>query len=73
VVGAELLRPEVDNGGYDLVMSCNAVTRHIQLELSHNGSSNRSQKIHLKLAEKPSGCIVWMFFDLESLELGPYL
>lgn len=70
---AELLRPEVDDGGYDLVIGCNSVVRHIQLKSSHKRSSTRLQKVHLRLAEKPSGCVVWIFFDRESLELGPFL
>ncbi len=35
----ELLKPQVDNSGYDLVLEANAVTRHIQLKASHHGSS----------------------------------
>lgn len=70
---AELLRPEVDNGGYDFVLGCGPVTRHIQLKSSHRDASTQTQNLNIRLADKPSGCVVWMYFDRESLELGPYL
>jgi hypothetical protein len=73
VTSAEFLRPEVDNGGYDLVVTCNGIIRHIQLKASYNGSSVREQKVHLRLMEKPSGCVVWLLFDPDSLQLGPFL
>lgn len=73
VMTAEFLRPEVDSGGYDLVISCNAVIRHIQLKSSHRGSATREQKVHLRLADQPSGCVVWLIFDAVTLDLGPFL
>ena len=27
----------------------------------------------MNLADKPSGCVVWILFDARTLELGPYL
>lgn len=73
VTSVELLRPEVDNGGYDLVLGCGTVTRHIQLKSSYRDSSTQTQNLNIRLADKPSGCVVWMYFHPESLELGPYL
>ena len=35
IATAEFLRPEVDSGGYDLVIDCNSILRHIQLKSSH--------------------------------------
>lgn len=29
--------------------------------------------IHTGLARKPGGCVIWMWFDPESIELGPFL
>jgi hypothetical protein len=70
---AEILSPEVDDGGYDLVIECNSVIRHIQLKSSFAGSKTSTQNLHLRLSEKPSGCVVWLMFDPETLKLGPFL
>ena len=29
--------------------------------------------MHIKLADKPSGCVIWIYFDEDTLELGPFL
>ena len=72
ITTAEFLRPEVDSGGYDLVIECNKIVRHIQLKASFRGATTAEQKVNLRLAEKPSGCVVWMMFDRSTLELGPF-
>ncbi len=69
----ETSRPEVDRAGYDLIAECNRHVRHIQLKASFRGAKTATQKVHLSLAEKPSGCVVWVYFDPDSLELGPFL
>ncbi|HEX6372902.1 MAG TPA: hypothetical protein VF006_28525 [Longimicrobium sp.] len=28
--------------------------------------------INLRLAERPSGCVVWIWFDPDTLALGPF-
>ncbi len=68
----EVLKAEVDSGGYDVVISCNGISRHIQLKASYNGASTSSQKVQLSLGTKPSGCVIWMQFDQKSLDLGPF-
>lgn len=68
----EVAKPEVDNSGYDLIAEANKVVRHIQLKASYKGGKTTTQKIHKKLAEKPSGCVVWIYFDSETLVLGPF-
>jgi hypothetical protein len=68
----EALKPQVDDGGYDLVLEANGVTRHIQLKASHKGSSTAQVNVGLSLAEKPSGCVVWIMFDPDTLALGPF-
>jgi hypothetical protein len=73
VVDAEFLSPEVDDGGYDLVIECNSLMRHIQLKSSFTGSKTSRQKVHLRLSVKPSGCVVWIMFDPRTLKLGPFL
>src|SRR5688572_28188066 len=56
----EVLRSEVDNSGYDVVLECNGVTRHVQLKTSESASRTRNQKVNVGLASKPSGCVVWI-------------
>lgn len=69
----EISKPEVDNQGYDIVAEANGVIRHIQLKAAYIGSSTRQQKLHVALADKPSGCIIWIYFDEKTLDLGPFL
>lgn len=68
----EIAKPEVDNSGYDIIAESNGVIRHIQLKAAFVGSATASQKIHIALAKKPSGCVVLVYFSNETLELGPY-
>lgn len=68
----EVSKPEVDNSGYDLILESERIIRHVQFKSSHLGSKTARQKIHLNLAAKPSGCVVWIFFDSETMELGPF-
>jgi hypothetical protein len=72
-VPAEVMKPQVDDAGYDLVVEANGVIRHIQLKSSFRGATTASQKVHLRLGEKPSGCVVWVVFEPETLDLGPFL
>lgn len=69
---SEVLRADVDAAGYDIVMDVGGVMRHIQLKASFNGSKTSSQKINARLCAKPSGCVVWMGFDPETIKLGPF-
>ncbi len=69
----EVAIPEVDNSGYDVVAEANGVIRHIQIKASHLKSKTPIQKIHLNLAEKPSGCVLWVWFDEKTLELSYFL
>lgn len=69
----EVARPEVDNSGYDVVAEEAGIIRHIQLKASHLSARASSQNIHVALAEKPSGCVVWVYFNADNLDLGPFL
>ena len=68
----EVAKPEVDNAGYDLIAEANGVVRHIQLKTSVSTGSTANQKVHLRLAGKPSGCVLWIYFDDKTLQLGPF-
>jgi len=63
IVDAEILKSEFDAGGYDLVLSCKHVTRHIQLKVGRLGGSRDAVSVNLRLADKPSGCVVWIMVD----------
>lgn len=67
----EIAKPEVDNSGYDIIAESNGVFRHIQIKTSMIGSKTAKQKIHIQLEEKPSGCIIWIYFD-ESMNLSHF-
>lgn len=64
---AEVLKPNVDDGGYDVVIEANGFTRHIQFKASYSGAKTSRQKVRLELGKKPSGCVIWMVFDPETL------
>jgi hypothetical protein len=65
----EILRPEFDAHGYDVVMSRGNVIRHIQLKTQAGGKVSVSRA----LADKPSGCVVWIGLNKETLQLGPFM
>ena len=71
--GLEVAKPEVENQGYDLIAEENGVIRHIQLKAAHLQAKAAKQKVHIALSAKPSGCVVWVYFNEETLELGPLL
>lgn len=65
----EVLKPELDASGYDLVLEADSVIRYVQLK-----SSNSAQPIAVNslLAAKPNGCVVLMRFDPATLRMGPF-
>lgn len=69
VTDVEILRPEFDAHGYDVVMSRGPVVRHVQLKTQAAGKVS----VGRALAEKPSGCVVWIGLNKETLELGPFM
>ncbi len=56
----EVLRSEIDSSGYDLVLECNNILRHVQLKNSRAEGKTASQKVNTALAQKPSSCVVWI-------------
>jgi hypothetical protein len=70
VVDVEVLRPEFDTHGYDLVMSHGPVFRHIQFK---TGTKHKPDKVSVSqaLANKPSGCIIWIRVT-DKLDMGPF-
>lgn len=45
----------------------------MQLKSSSHAATTTAQKVHLGLASKPSGCVVWTRFDRATMDLGPFL
>jgi hypothetical protein len=71
-LAVDILRSHTDQSGFDVVMEAGALQRHIQLKSSFVGSATRTQKVNQRLQEKAGGCIVWVFFDRQSLTIDHY-
>ena len=56
----EVLRCEADMHGYDIVLGVGDVVRHIQLKASKHNAKASVQNVHVRLADKPAGCVVWV-------------
>lgn len=69
----EVLKPQVDDSGYDLVLEANGVVRHVQLKSSFDAAATGQVKASLKLMTKPSACVIWVRFDPLTMTLGPFL
>jgi hypothetical protein len=69
----EISRPSVDRAGFDVVLEANSYTRHVQFKTSARTAKTSRQKIQISLSKKPSACVVWIFFDPSTLDLGPFL
>lgn len=69
----EVLRAEFDAFGYDLAIEANRVLRHVQLKATTAEGKRAHVDVQLALAEKPGGCVVWIFVDPRTLVLGPFL
>jgi len=62
----EVLRSEVDASGYDVVFECDQILRYVQLKTSKPDAKTAGQKVNIALADKPSGCIVWIVRNKDS-------
>ena len=68
VTDVEILRPEFDAHGYDVVMSRGPVVRPVQLKTQAAGKVS----VGRALAEKPSGCVVWIGLEQRNVGLGTF-
>lgn len=59
----EISKPEADVFGYDLVLTCNQVIRHIQVKSSISTGSVQHYDIQENLKNYPSACVVWIIID----------
>jgi hypothetical protein len=72
LVSVDLLKPEVDSAGYDVVITAGRIVRHVQLKASLAEGKAGGQKINASLAEQPSGCVVWVLVD-DTLSIHGFL
>lgn len=72
-VPMDVLRSHTDRSGYDLLLEAAGIQRHVQLKSSYIGAKTAVQKINARLAERPSGCVVWIRFDPGTLEQTGFL
>lgn len=59
----EILKPQVDNAGYDLAIACNSTLWHIQLKSTNEDGKRNSVNVSLELTNKPKWCVIWIFID----------
>jgi hypothetical protein len=71
IFDVEVLRGEFDTSGYDLVMICGNVIRHIQFKASLVDGSRGNISVNLKLGQTPSGCVIWLGVT-DDLEIVDY-
>ena len=69
----EAARAHTDAFGYDIVLSCADVTRHVQLKASKFSGATRQQNVNVALASKPSGCVLWLLVNDDTLEPRKFL
>jgi hypothetical protein len=62
-VNVDVLKPEVDAAGYDVVFSHGRVMRHVQIKASLMGGASAEQQISGDLAIHQSPCVVWAIVD----------
>ena len=72
-VEMDILRSHTDRSGYDVLLEAGGIERHVQLKSSFIGAKTARQKINVRLADRPSGCVIWVRFDSETLELVDFL
>ncbi|MBF9031899.1 hypothetical protein HKCCE3408_15980 [Rhodobacterales bacterium HKCCE3408] len=72
IFDVEVLRSEFDAGGYDLVLSRGAITRHVQLKAKRLSGRTANFAIASRLAARPSGAVLCLVVD-DDLEIDHFL
>ena len=68
----EVMRAEFDGSGFDVALEAEGVLRHVQLKAMRADGKRAHVDIHMALAAKPSGCVVWMLVDPATFETTAY-
>jgi hypothetical protein len=61
----DILHSRVDAFGHDVVLECGNVLRHVQIKSRRLTAKTTRYKVNTKLAERPSGCVVWIGWERE--------
>ena len=69
----EIATSEIDNNGYDVILSTGNISRFVQLKSSSIHSTRINADVNLRLMTKSSGCVVWLWYSPASLEIQSYL
>lgn len=69
----DILRSHTDRSGYDILLEACGIERHVQLKSSFIGAKTARQKVNIRLADRPSGCVIWVRFNPDTLELAEFL
>ena len=62
----DVMHSSVDAFGHDVVLECGPVLRHVQLKSRALAGTTSSYKINTRLAERPSGCVIWIGWERRS-------
>ena len=68
----DVLRSDVDALGHDLVIEANGIIRHIQLKTTYCGGKSARVTSNIRLATRPSGCLIWMIYDPHTLDITAF-
>jgi hypothetical protein len=68
----DVLRSDVDALGHDLVIEANGIIRHIQLKATYRGGKSTRVTSNIRLATRPSGCLIWMIYDPHTLDITAF-
>ena len=68
----EVIRPDVDKFGYDLLLECEGMRRYVQLKSSDIKSSAkyRAQTVNVELEAKQGGCVVQILLEEVNASAG---
>ncbi|MGI8732801.1 MAG: hypothetical protein ACR2LM_05805 [Pyrinomonadaceae bacterium] len=64
----EIATAEIDNKGFDVVLTLGDITRHVQLKCLKLGGKRAHIDVNVGLALKPSGCVLLCEYDPKTLE-----
>jgi hypothetical protein len=66
-IRVEVIRPDVDSSGYDLVLEVPPRIRHAQLKARHQKASGPMElKITSRLREHEDPCVIWIFWEWDT-------
>jgi hypothetical protein len=63
----DVLRADVDGAGYDLLLECQGVHRHVQMKSTVAGGRRKRQGVHVALAAQRCGAVVWVVLEPDGL------